>query len=273
MTKPRYRKIGASFFTDEKVVTLSPTEKLVALYLLIGQVNRIGLYVFSPAKAQEELGLSRKTFQKSFQRVLEVLGWSYDPVARVVFIVSWWKFNQPENPNVLVGALRDLDGLPQTELVNYFADHLWNLSPNLHETFKKGLGEHSSNQYQEQYQEQKQEQEQEQNQEQENPPLVPLEQGGPVMVPPQLLKLIDEWNQIPGLMPFQGSPTKPVIRAFHKVHEAFADHPNIWTEVLSKLKSDSHHFLKGGGNNSWQASLIWLLKPTTVAKVLAGDYE
>lgn len=270
MTKPRYRKIGASFFTDEKVITLSPTEKLVALYLLVAQANRIGLYSFSPAKAQEELGLSRKTFQKSFERVLKVLGWSYDPAARVVFIVSWWRFNQPENPNVLAGALRDLDGLPQTELANYFADNLWNLPPNLHETFKKGLGEHSSNQYLKQYQEQ----EQEQKQEQGNPPLVPLEQGGSVTVPPQLLNIIDEWNQIPGLLPFQGQPTKPVIRAFHKVNETFADHPNVWNEVLHKLKSEgTHSFLKGGGNNSWQASLIWLLKPTTVAKVLAGDYE
>lgn len=156
MNKVRYRKIGAGFFADEKIRALSSTEKLVALYLLIGQVNRIGLYPFSPAKAQEELELSRKTFQRSFERVLKSLGWRFDPVSGVMFIFSWWKFNQPANPNVLIGTLDDLDSLPRTELLNDFAANIQNLSPNLHQTFTECLAERMPIQYQEQHQEQEQ---------------------------------------------------------------------------------------------------------------------
>ncbi len=155
---PRYRKLGANFFTDEKIFALTYTEKLIAVYLLTGQVNRIGFYPFSVAKAQEDLKLTRKTFQASFERVLELLGWRYDPNSRVIFIPTWWKFNNPGSFKVLIGALRDLDDVPKTELFNDFATNLRYLPPNLHQNFKEGICIRMPIQYQHQQQHQHQEQ-------------------------------------------------------------------------------------------------------------------
>lgn len=44
----RYRKLDALFFRDEKITQLSLEEKLIAVYLLTAQVNRIGIFPFSP---------------------------------------------------------------------------------------------------------------------------------------------------------------------------------------------------------------------------------
>ena len=52
-----YRKIDVRIWSDEKFTRLSVDEKIVAIYCLTNrQVNRCGLFVFSPALAAEELG-------------------------------------------------------------------------------------------------------------------------------------------------------------------------------------------------------------------------
>src|SRR4051794_20520278 len=104
----KYRKFDPRTWSDEKFVALSEGEKLVAIYCFTSrQANRVGLFVFSPALAAEELGTSPQTFRERFRKVREAFGWGWDEALRILYLPSWWKFNRPENPNVLKSCLDD----------------------------------------------------------------------------------------------------------------------------------------------------------------------
>jgi hypothetical protein len=154
----RFRKISPRLWKDEKFILLTQTEKLISLYCLTAQTNRIGLFNFSPAQAAEDLEISSETFAKGFKKVCERLKWTFDKEYRVLFIPTWWKYNTPENPNVLTACLKDISELPKTPLLSIFFSNLAFLPETFHETFLKGLAKPSPNQ--EQYQDQEQEQKQ-----------------------------------------------------------------------------------------------------------------
>src|SRR5260370_42103530 len=110
----RYRKIYSLIWDDEVFQTLNLGERMIALYCLTCKnVNRIGLYCFSEWEAMDKLRLSRKTFRRDFERVRAKFEWPYDRTLRVLYIPSWWKWNTPENPNVLKGNLEDIAELPR----------------------------------------------------------------------------------------------------------------------------------------------------------------
>jgi len=153
----KYRKIDPRFWKDEKVTTLSTEDKTVALYLLTGQTNRIGCFSFSPALAAEDLGMSPETFKERFLNVLQTMKWDYDERLRLLYLPTWWKYNQPENPNNLTGNLKDLDDLPSSPLVHKFAENLNFLDPRFHATFHQTLRERYPKRMATQEQEQEQE--------------------------------------------------------------------------------------------------------------------
>jgi hypothetical protein len=126
---------------DEKFASLDQLQKLIVFYAITAQSNRIGLFKFSAALAAEELGTSPKTFLEGFENVCRALNWEWDRSLRVVYLPTWWKYNQPENPNVLLSCLADLDDLPQSPLVARFCANLGHLKGTLHQTFLECLGE------------------------------------------------------------------------------------------------------------------------------------
>lgn len=159
----RYRKIDPRIWTDEKFRKLKPDEQRIALYVLTAQTNRIGLFSFSPGKACEDLGTLPQTFQKGFLKVCQTLKWEWDCEARVLFLPTWWRYNQPENSNNMIGNLKDLDDLPETPLLERFLMNTAYLSESLRETFSQTF----SKRYPQRSPERSPSQEQEQEQEQE----------------------------------------------------------------------------------------------------------
>jgi hypothetical protein len=123
----KFRKVDPRVWDDETFRELGADGQRLCLYLITSpQGNRIGLHKFSLALGAEALGMMPETFAECFKRVIGELEWKYDPGARVLYIPSWWKYNPPENPNVLKGNLDDLHDLPKTELLNEFAlNHRW----------------------------------------------------------------------------------------------------------------------------------------------------
>ena len=109
----RYRKVDPRIWADEKFRSISSSEKLIALYTVTAQANRAGIFLFSPAKGAEDLEMSVETFTKGFLNVCRTFGWHWDSRVRVLYIPTWWKYNQPENANVLVGALSDVHEVPK----------------------------------------------------------------------------------------------------------------------------------------------------------------
>ena len=157
----RYRKVDPRFWADERVVLLATEEKLIALYCFTGQANRIGLYCFSPGRAAEETALSPQTFGKGFGKVRQILRFGWHEPTRVLYLPTWWKYNTPENPNVLKSCLGDLHDVPRTPLSTAFCGNLTHLPETFHQTFRatvetfaKGWGERMADQEQEQEQEQ-----------------------------------------------------------------------------------------------------------------------
>ena len=157
----RYRQVYPAFWRDEKVVALSLEEKAVALYCMTGpQSNRIGLFTFSPGAGAEDCGTLPQTFALRFAKVVKTLRWGWDERLRVLYIPTWWKWNQPANPNVLKSTLDDLTELPQTPLLQEFASNTEYLRGTLPQTFTQTLGRRLRKVSPHQEQEQEQEQEQ-----------------------------------------------------------------------------------------------------------------
>jgi hypothetical protein len=136
----KFKKIDPRMWHDEKFVALDQLEKLIAIYAITAQSNRIGLFKFSAALAAEELCIPAETFPERFGNVCRTLNWGWDKALRVVFLPTWWRYNPPENPNVLKACLDDIDDLPQTPLLDMFCGNLAYLSETLHQTFRERLG-------------------------------------------------------------------------------------------------------------------------------------
>jgi len=156
----RFRKVDPRFWKDEKIISFLPAEKLIALYLFTGQSNRIGLFNFSPGEAAEDLNLSPETFREGFGNVCRTLNFDWDETFRVLYLPTWWKYNQPENKNNVIGNLKDLDDVPDSPLIERFINNLHYLSEELQETFTQTLAKRYPKRSPSQEQEQEQEQEQ-----------------------------------------------------------------------------------------------------------------
>ena len=136
----RYRKLFIRIWCHPDFAELTEGEKNLALYLLTGpQSNRLGIFGFSLARAGEELGMSPETVRKRLVTVCGAFGWFFDGRARVVYIPSWWRWNPPENPNVMKGNLKDLNEVPPSALVDAFARNIDAIPGDLQEMFVEGL--------------------------------------------------------------------------------------------------------------------------------------
>ena len=149
---PKYRRIYARFWIDERIRALEPTEKLLALYCLTStQTNRIGLFAFSAAMAEEDTGLHDVAHAVNI--LLEKLEWSFDTKSRVLFIPTWWRFNTPQNASVLKGALKDIEELPKTQLLQEFIKNVDDIPQSMRWCISHHVAHHPSlYQYQYQYQ-------------------------------------------------------------------------------------------------------------------------
>ncbi len=136
----RYRKLYVRLWRHPGFLKLTDAEKVLAFYILTGpQSNRIGLFIFSIATASEDLGTLPETLTKRFASVTGTFGWTFDKGSRLLFIPSWFRWNPPENVNVLKGSLKDLSELPSSGLLDAFAANLETLPETLRGAFIEGL--------------------------------------------------------------------------------------------------------------------------------------
>lgn len=152
----KHRRLFVHTWRDEKFARLSPIEKLIAIYCFTGQVNRVGIFSFSIALAAEELNLEEtfqdnfsktiqnhpRTFADGFRQVCLAMNWKWDASSKVLYIPTWWKYNHPEGPNSLHGAMKDLAEIPKTHLVQEFASNTTYLDRSFHDQFQKLVQTH-----------------------------------------------------------------------------------------------------------------------------------
>ena len=84
--------------------------------------------------------------RKALADVATTFGWHFDADARVFYVPTWWKWNPPENANVMRGALKDLAEIPPCSLVDAFAANVTDIpdepvkgGANILQTFVEGL--------------------------------------------------------------------------------------------------------------------------------------
>jgi len=132
----RYRKLYPRIWRHPGFRVLKPSARELALYLLTGpQSNGIGLFHFSPSSAADDLGVTPETIRKGLADIAATFGWLFDDEARVFYIPSWWRWNPPENTNVLKGNLKALSEIAPSKLGDSFARNLETLDETLHHTF------------------------------------------------------------------------------------------------------------------------------------------
>jgi hypothetical protein len=261
-----YRRLDPRLWSDEGFRACSLHEKLIALYTITAQSNRIGLFAFSPGKACDDLDSSPKMFMKGFAKVCETFHWEWDERARVLFIPTWWKYNTPANPNVLKSYLADLHDIPKTHLFSKFYKTLGYLPETFHETFQEGLPKPSPHPSPQRIGDKETEIETEIENETESG------ERNAHSIGLTFEEIRVRWNAIPGVKPCGkiGSTIQDRIRI------RLREHPDsTWWEALVRQVGTSD-FLCGrtnGKGGPFHASLDWVLRPTNLDKVLAGDYD
>lgn len=158
----KYRKVDPRIWSDEKFVTLDTGDKLLAIYVITAQSNRIGIFKFSPALAAEDLQLS-KSCATRVRHICDTFSWRWDDTCRVIYLPTWWKYNRPENKSHFIGCLKDIHDIPQTYLIIEFLENTKYLPEGYHELLVQlldtcGTAVPTGHAQQEQEQEQEQEQ-------------------------------------------------------------------------------------------------------------------
>ena len=215
----RYRKVYARLWRHPGFTSLNEGEKVLALYLLTGpQTNRLGLYCLSVATAAEDLGTVPQTLTKRLRMVCQTFSWLYDGRSRVLYIPSWFRWNPPENVNVVKGSLKDLNEIPPSGLVDAFARNIETLPDTLRETFIEGLRQRLPNgipnQEQEPYPYPKLEQEPALRALAENDEQPPSTQRGRSEQPAALVAIARETLKLTN----PNEPIEELVDAFTNVH-------------------------------------------------------
>lgn len=136
----RYGRAYARIWRHQGFRKLTQAEQRLTFYLLTGpQKNRLGLFHFSVSTAAEDLDLGAETLRKGLSNVCTTFDWLFDADARVFYIPSWWRWNRPDNVNVLRGNLKDLSEIPPCALVEAFAANLEYVPVDLRQTFIETL--------------------------------------------------------------------------------------------------------------------------------------
>jgi hypothetical protein len=168
----RYRKAYPRIWRHPGFRQLSRDEQRLTLYVLFGpQTNRIGLFHFSIFQAAEDLQSTPETLKKGLANVTVTFGWMFDSDARVFYVPSWWKWNAPENVNVIRGSLKDLNEVSPCALVDAFAANIETLpdivakdGQTVRQAFLEGIRQRLAKPSETQYHEQEQEQDRDQEQ-------------------------------------------------------------------------------------------------------------
>jgi hypothetical protein len=117
----RYSRVSTRFWTDEKSCEWGDRVKLAALYVMTCSHRSLeGIFKLPPQYACADLHWTLKTW-KRVCTVLQESGFlKWDSRTNVLLIVNALRYQAPENPNQASAALRRINDLPETPLLQEF---------------------------------------------------------------------------------------------------------------------------------------------------------
>lgn len=113
-----YGAVHETFWDDPKMRAISEHGRHLMLYLLTCRHrNRLGCFVLDPNYAAADVQWPVDEVLRTIAELADAGRIEYDAEHRVVLIPRYLKHNPMPNPNVAVGASKELKNLPQTPLV------------------------------------------------------------------------------------------------------------------------------------------------------------
>lgn len=107
----KLRSVSTAFWSDPFVEDLTPTEKLLFLYLVTNEkTNMLGIYEASISKMSFETGIDKKTLEKALKRFESVGKVKY--INNYVFLTNYLK-HQNFNTNMKKSAIDIFNSLPK----------------------------------------------------------------------------------------------------------------------------------------------------------------
>ncbi len=170
----RYRKIDLHIWGDENFKALSPIPPCgqgLWFFLLTGPFTGPipGLFCAGRAAMAEALGWPLKAFDKAFQEASKKGMVKADWEARLVWLPNAIKYNLPESPNVITSWEKELDLLPECQLlhdaISTIRETIYGMGDGFIKAFDKAFGKALPKPNGKTMPNQEQEQEQEQDKE------------------------------------------------------------------------------------------------------------
>jgi hypothetical protein len=168
----RYRNVHCLIWNDDKFPFVSDDCQLLWFHLSTTPLTGpIGIYKATLEGLAAEKRWSLQRYRKAFAEGLGKGFWKYDERFHVVLFPKFFKYNKPENPNVLISWVKVYDEIPNSILKDESIQSLKDFAEGWGKAFAKvteRLGQT--------FPEQEQEQEQEQERDRESaPPEKPVE--------------------------------------------------------------------------------------------------
>jgi hypothetical protein len=114
-------RVSASFWRDERVSRWSPWLQRLALYLLTNPHRHLeGIYHLPISYASSDLKSSKNVICRGLAALVKEGYILHDPGTEVVVIRNGLKYQAPENPSVVDGALNRIRSLPKTKLLQEY---------------------------------------------------------------------------------------------------------------------------------------------------------
>ena len=243
----RYRTVHCLIWNDDKFPFISDRCQLLWFHLRTTPMsNPLGCYKASLEGLAAEKRWPLKRYAETFQEGLDKGFWRYNERFHVVYFPNHFKYNRPENPNVLKGWLKGWAEIPDCDLKAECLQQLKSFAEGWDKAFRNVLATFGVTFA-------KQEQEQEREQDYTNSDDYGLS-----------TEVVQLWNATSGVRPVRklDDTRKKHLRARLKE----ADWP--WREALSKFPLPCFR-----NNGKWKPTIDWFLRPGTADKILEGKYD
>ena len=118
MNEGRYTGVKTRFWNDEKVIAWDDDTKLLSLYLVsCPHSNILGCFVLPKQYICGDLNWTEERLVKPFKKLLEEGFMKYDDNCRLILIINYLKHNPIENGNQATAAIKQLEELPKSPIL------------------------------------------------------------------------------------------------------------------------------------------------------------
>jgi hypothetical protein len=135
-----YRIVNTRIWGDEKYRGLSDDGKLLFVYLITCRHCQIGgIYLLDRHYIMADLMWREKRLMKAMFEVTSTKMVMYDEPNRVVLVPNFLKYDPIQNPNQAKAAIKSLESLPNSSLIDMFLDCMKKFSKPFVKPFIEGF--------------------------------------------------------------------------------------------------------------------------------------